>query len=114
MRSAQRNHTWALSDGQVVARHAGGPHRTAGFVSAARLTDHHDQELADLTGELNTLFMRHLTHGDGRELAVLYTPDGFFLAWVRGQDDTTRDVDAGTDVGSDSDDDAIRDALGLA
>lgn len=114
MVSAQRNHSWELRDGQVVSR---GGEGAARFVTAKRLTEHHDRELADLTGELNTLFMRHLTHEDGRELAILRTPDGLFLAWVRTQEDTTpgrngemeRDV-----VGPDGADDAVRQALGLA
>jgi hypothetical protein len=121
MRPAQWDHSWGvLSDGHVLCRSGGSTQGVASFATAARLTEHHDQQLADLTGELNSLFMRHLEHpnGDGRELAILLTPDGWFLAWTRNEHHLSwedEELRGGNGVVTlDSEDDVIRDALGLA
>lgn len=106
MAQAQRNHALTLRDGKVI--NPGRGHGAARFATAKRLTEHHDKELADLTGELNTLFMRHLTHTDGRELVIVPTPDGYFLVWAQPED-----RDGGAEP-HDGDDEAVRQTLGLA
>jgi hypothetical protein len=58
----------------------------AWLTSAVRLTRSHDEELAELTNDVNRLFEQHKAHSDGRELA-----DGLFLA--RTQNEYERDAD---------------------
>lgn len=75
--------------GQHYAGRAGAPSSKEGlasgpFLEASELTDHHDEELANLTNELNDLLDRYASRRreDGRQLAVLNVPGGFFLAYT--------------------------------
>jgi hypothetical protein len=105
-----------LSDGHLICTKGGSSQGVASLTEAARLTDHHDERLAELTRQVNRLFEQHRRHGDGRELAILDTPDGLFLAWTRNEHDKTL-AELGHDerevVTADSDDDEIRQHLGL-
>jgi hypothetical protein len=105
-----------LSDGHLICRSGGDTQGVASFVTAARLTNHHDERLADLTRQVNELFEKHREHEDGRALAFLATPEGIMLAWTRNEHHLRwgeGDGSADGVVNADSDEQTLRHHLGL-
>lgn len=114
MRSAWDHSYGFVSDGHCVCRSGGDTQGVASFAVAATLTDHHDDRLAQLTGQVNRLLEEHRHHADGRELAFLSTPDGIFLAWTENRhDETWNDFDGKVISSETASDDELRHALGL-
>ena len=91
-----------------------------GFARVARPTEHHDEELQDLTRRINELVEGHAAarrRSDGRELSMILTPDGWMLAYTLNEHD--RDWSAERASGEvldldNGDEGVIREKLGLA
>ena len=137
----QGGFTWGIIGDQLICRKGGKTQAVVGFARVARTTEHHDEALQDLTDRINELVEGHpagidpaqhgrheggvryfplgeLGHdGDGRELSMILTPDGWMLAYTMNQHDRDWSAEHGTgevlDLDS-GDDDVIREKLGLA
>jgi hypothetical protein len=66
---------WAKADSQFITRDL--------LLESQHQTSFHDHHLANLTRQADELFAETEKHApEGMDLAMLKTPDGFFLAWT--------------------------------
>ncbi len=79
-------------------------------------TSFHDHRLAHLTMAVNELFAEAEKHApDGMHLAMLKTPDGFFVAWTEDHhdEDFPKNLAGDGSVHADSPAEKVREALHL-
>lgn len=115
----QPGHRWYLIGERIICVKGGDSQGVVGLVAPGQLTEHHDEVLEDLTTRINGVIHGHAAmrgREDGREPAMIRTPDGWMLAWTENHHD--EDIDAvrkpeDVCLSLDSDEDTVRTALGL-
>lgn len=113
------DHTYGFIDDKLICRQGGSSQAVVRFEPVVRLTEHHDELLADLTEKLNELILTHEAtspRDDGRELAMIKSPNGWMLAYTHNQWDRDWEEErrAGVVLELDGGDhDKLRELLGL-
>lgn len=113
-------YTYGFIGDQLICRKGGSTQAVVGFLRVARTTEHHDEELQDLTERIDELVSGHgaaRRRSDGRELSMILTPDGWMLAYTLNQydQDWSAESRSGEVLDLDTGDaKVIREKLGLA
>jgi hypothetical protein len=81
----EEKYSWVQVGSTIICyRHPDGWCKVRHFAEAKRLTPFHDAELAQCTKDINSLLGRVEKNNKDqkRNLSILETPKGLFLAWV--------------------------------